>query len=556
VKALRAPSWLTTGVLERYHSGASHLFLLHGNVKDAYPVGDAFRPLGDALRRLADRRPIVVSYDLAAGLTFPDAAREKAFRKALGLKTGALPSDPARALVVLDALLSSDRIPAGSVAVIVEYAHSLVPSGASGGAERQAVTTLARWASDNGVAGRRPLVFLIAPSTGDVADEIHAGASGAEVVAIPRPDLAARRDYVAELKDRARDVTWQMTADELAAETGGLALVQIEDIVQRARGEGKPLSRESILGRKIDLLRQEYGDVLEILQPRHDLSAVGGLDHAVTELREVADIMRRGLHSAAPLGIILMGPPGTGKTYLAECFAKECGMLCVRFRPLRQMYVGQSERNQERAFGAIRALAPVVVIVDESDQAEGGSRDQGSGDSGVTERMRASAFNFWADNALRGKVLRIDSTNRVDLIDAAMRRSGRTDVKIPILMPDEVARRQILEVLVRKHRLPTAVTDFAPFARRTEGYTGSDLELALTIAYRFALKEGAPAITDAHLSAALDDLMPQARDQAAIDHMTLIALDECRNKRLLPRNHEEIRRDIEARRAARRAAAT
>ena len=78
------------------------------------------------------------------------------------------------------------------------------------------------------------------------------------------------------------------------------------------------------------------------------------------------------------MGIVLMGPPGTGKSYLAECFAKECGMLCVRFRPLRQMYVGQSERNQEKAFAAIRALAPVVVIVDESDQAEGGSRDQGS----------------------------------------------------------------------------------------------------------------------------------------------------------------------------------
>ena len=129
---------------------------------------------------------------------------------------------------------------------------------------------------------------------------------------------------------------------------------------------------------------------------------MGGLEHATRELREVADIMRRGLTSAAPMGIMLMGPPGTGKSYLSECFAKECGMLCVRFRPLRQMYVGQSERNQEKAFAAIRALAPVVVIVDESDQAEGGSRDQGSGDSGVTERMRASAFNFWGDTSLRG----------------------------------------------------------------------------------------------------------------------------------------------------------
>jgi AAA+ superfamily predicted ATPase len=547
MKGLRIPSWLAAGVLDRYHAGASHLFLLHGNVRDVQPFGRSYVPLAEGLRRLAARRPILVSYDVSSGLTFPDAEHEKAFRKALGLKTGAIPSDPARALILLDALLTTERSPPGSVAIVIDYAHTLAPAGPTGSAERQNVTTLARWASDPRVADRRPLVLLIAPSAGEVADEVYAGAAGAEVVAVPRPDLACRADFATDLKDRYPGTTWEMTPDALAADTGGLALVQMEDIVQRAGGASATLSRASIVDRKIDLLRQEYGDVLEILQPKHDLSAVGGLEPAVRELKEVADIMRRGLASAAPMGIILMGPPGTGKSYLSECFAKECGMLCVRFRPLRQMYVGQSERNQEKAFAAIRALAPVVVIVDESDQAEGGSRDQGSGDSGVTERMRASAFNFWGDSTLRGKVLRIDITNRVDLIDSAMRRSGRTDLKIPILMPDEDARRQIFEVTVRKHRLASDIKDYAPFAKRTAGYTGSDIELAVTTAYRFSLRDGAPAVTAAHLTAALDDLLPTARDQAGIDRMTIIALDECRNKRLLPRNAEAIRQEIEAR---------
>ena len=552
MKEIRVPAWLTAGVLERYHSGASHLFLLHGNVRDVHPFGSTFVPLAEGLRRLGSRRPIVVSYDVSSGLVFPDAEREKAFRKALGLK-GALPSDPARALVVLDALVGSDRLPAGSVAVIIDYAHTLAPADGAGAAERQNITTLARWASDPAVAARRPLILLIAPTAQEVSAEVYAGAAGAEVVSVPRPEVEARADFGRDLQRRIPEVTWGLTADELAAQTGGLALVQIEDIVQRARGAGSALTRESIVERKIDLLRQEYGDVLEILSPRHGLDAVGGLDHATRELREVADIMRRGLFSAAPLGIILMGPPGTGKTYLAECFAKECGMLCVRFRPLRGMYVGQSERNQEKAFAAIRALAPVVVIVDESDQAEGGNRDSGGGDSGVAERMRASSFNFWADNSLRGRVLRIDSTNRVDLIDSAMRRSGRTDIKIPILMPDEVSRRQIFEVVAKKHKLASAIADFTPFAKRTPGFTGSDIELALTTAYRFALREGATAVTDAHLTAALDDFIPESRDQAAIDHMTVLALDECRNRRLLPGNAEAIRREIEARRAARTA---
>ena len=546
MKWSRVPSWLAAGVLDRYHAGASHLFLLHGNVRDLHPFGEEWVPLVEGLKLLTRRRDIVVTYDVSSGLAFPDAQHEKALRKALGLK-GLLPADPARALVVLDALLTTERCPAASVAVVIDYAHSLAPAGATGTAERQNVTTLARWASDPRVAARRPLVILIAPSAQDVSDEVYAGASGAEVVAIPRPELEARAEFARHLRAEPPEMAWELSPEELASETGGLALVQMEDIVQRSRGGGTPLGRADIVQRKVDLLREEYGDVLEILQPKHDLAAVGGLEHATRELKEVAEIMRRGQFAAAPMGIILMGPPGTGKSYLAECFARECGMLCVRFRPLRQMYVGQSERNQEKAFAAIRALAPVVVMVDESDQAEGGSRDQGSGDSGVTERMRASAFNFWGDSSLRGRVLRIDITNRVDLIDAAMRRSGRTDIKIPILMPDEDARRQIFQVTVRKHGLPTAISDFTPFARRTGGYTGSDIELAVTTAWRFALRDSAPAMTESHLTAAIDDLIPTARDQRTIDRMTLIALDECRNKRLLPRNADAIRKEIEAR---------
>jgi SpoVK/Ycf46/Vps4 family AAA+-type ATPase len=550
VKALRLPAWLESSVLARYQAGASHLFLLHGNVRDLQPIGPDYLPLPDGLKRLCARRDVLALYDVSSGLTFGSPLQEKAFRKALGLKAGPLPSDPARALVLLDALVSTERLEPGRVAVVIDYAHALAPSGPSSSVERTAITTLARWAAEPKIAARRPLVFLLAPAAGDVSGEIFASAQAAEIVEVGKPEIETRADFARVLRGRFPEVTFGLTPEELAAETGGLSLVQMEDILQRARGSRAPLVRDQVVERKIDLLKQEYSDVLEILNPRYDLSAVGGLEHAVGELREVAAIMKKGQTSAAPMGIVLMGPPGTGKSYLAECFAKECGMLCVRFRPLRQMYVGQSERNQERAFAAIRALAPVVVLVDESDQAEGGSRDQGSGDSGVTERMRGAAFGFWGDGSLRGKVLRIDITNRIDLIDSAMRRSGRTDVKIPILMPDEQARAQIFQVSVRKHRLATSIADFAPFAKRTAGFTGSDIELCVTTAWRFALRDGKTAVDEAALQAALDDLLPTARDQAAIDRMTLLALDECRNKRLLPRNHEQIRREIEARSGA------
>src|SRR5512143_3577956 len=146
MKALRTPEWLDP-VLERYQAGASHLFLLHGNVRDRQPFGPDYVPLAEGLRRLAARRPVVVSYDVSSGLSFPDAAREKERRRAVGLKAGALPADPTRALVILDALLSSERLAPSSVAMVIDYAHALAPSGPTSSVERQNITTLARWAT-------------------------------------------------------------------------------------------------------------------------------------------------------------------------------------------------------------------------------------------------------------------------------------------------------------------------------------------------------------------------------------------------------------------------
>ena len=232
MNAVRVPAWLRATLLERYHAGASHLFVLHGNVRDVHPFGGAYVPVAEGLRRLAGSRPIVVSYDVSSGLSFPDAAREKAFRRALGLKAGALPGDPTRALVLLDALLGSDRVPPGSVAVAIDYAHVLAPA-EGGGGERQNATTLARWASDPQVAARRPLVVLVAPSAADLSPEVYSGAAGAEVVLVPRPPLEDRVAFARELKRRFPEVAWEMEPDHLAAETGGLALVQIEDMVPR-----------------------------------------------------------------------------------------------------------------------------------------------------------------------------------------------------------------------------------------------------------------------------------------------------------------------------------
>ena len=550
---VQIPPWLKEKVIDRFNSGVSHIFILHFNISDYFPVQDRFVPLHEMLEELCSQRDLLTTYQYPSGLQFGKPEMEAKFRRLAGLgPRELLPTGAHQSLQLIDRVLKNDAFPNRQLALIIPFAETIFPANPNLSPEEKAnVITITRWANDRAVSARKPIVFLLTANLKDLNNQLLSASQGIEVVQIPKPEVQDRRHYIDFLVSHNPALKLVLTAEEFAHHTQGLSLNQIEDIALRATAEGSTITTDSVLARKVEILEQEYGQVLEIIRPKYGLASVGGLDYAVTELKEIAEIMKKGLTSAAPMGVILMGPPGTGKSYLAECFARECGLLCVRFKPLRDMYVGQSERNQERAFSAIRALAPVVVMVDESDQQQS-SRNSSSGDSGVTERMRAQQFEFWGDQSLRGKVLRIDLTNRVDLIDSAMRRSGRTDIKIPILMPPTRARKEIFEVLVKRFGFKTEVEDWQPYADKTEGFSGADLQLVLTTAYRFASLEanyeGDILIKKQHLDRAMEDFIPTSRDQEAIDEMTLIALNECRSRRLLPPGHEQIREAILERR--------
>ncbi|NTW02909.1 MAG: AAA family ATPase, partial [Oscillochloris sp.] len=143
----------------------------------------------------------------------------------------------------------------------------------------------------------------------------------------------------------------------------------------------------------------------------------------------------------------LAGPPGTGKTIIAEALALESNLNMVKLRNIRQQWVGASERNLTRAFEIIRALSPILVFVDEIDQAFG-SRGLGqSNDAGTSERMFGQVLEFIGDDRNRGRVIWVAATNRPDAIDAALLR--RFDRIIPCLLPTADEQMMILEALPR-----------------------------------------------------------------------------------------------------------
>jgi transitional endoplasmic reticulum ATPase len=249
--------------------------------------------------------------------------------------------------------------------------------------------------------------------------------------------------------------------------------------------------------------------------PRVRWEDVGGLENVKQELREAVEwplkypdkFKKFGLRP--PKGILLFGPPGTGKTLLAKAVATESGanFIAVRGPEIFSKWVGESEKMIREIFRKARMAAPAVIFIDEID-ALATARGLG-GDSLVSERVVAQLLTEMDGVKALENVVVIAATNRPDLVDPALLRPGRFDRIIYVPPPDFRARLEILLIHTRSTPLAKDV-DLEEIARRTEGYSGADLELLVREATFLALREdiNAKEVAMRHFEAALNKVKP------------------------------------------------
>jgi len=533
------PGWANT-LRERYVSGASALFVLHGNVHDLVPWGDGYLPLSDFLSAMLSRtKDTVLFYDVASGLRFATKEMEEPFRLAVNarrLLEGraqlplALPRDPYRLFPWVETFL---RDTTAHGAFILEYAETVSPAGDvsfMGEQDRAMRVTLQRWAADPGVLATDNIIILITENLADLDRNVRS-APRMTTIEIPLPASAERQAF-AEWSF-AQDGKVGMSSERVAHLTAGLTNFQIENLFRAARAVDGRLSTDTITARKREYIERECFGLVEFMDSEHDFSVVGGMEKKKAALRRVVSAIKRGDKERVPMGVLGVGPMGTGKSFLMEAFANECGMTSLKLKNFRDKWVGSTEGNLEKILTIVKALGNVMVVIDEGDRSIGG-QGAGDNDGGVNSRVTARLKEFMSDTSHRGSILFVMMTNRPDKLDADMKRPGRFDMKLPFFPPQtEDARVAITKALLRKNKIKHRVSDYPAFARRVDGYTGAEIEAVLLNATNFSEDDGRETVNDADLAAAAEDFIP-SRDDAMMRYMELLAVFECSSRQMLP----------------------
>ncbi|KAF5368493.1 hypothetical protein D9758_002145 [Tetrapyrgos nigripes] len=248
--------------------------------------------------------------------------------------------------------------------------------------------------------------------------------------------------------------------------------------------------------------------------PPARLSDLGGIDACIEKMLEVVAMPLRHpeiyLHTGVqpPRGVLLHGPPGCGKTLLANAMAGELGVpfISISAPSIVSGMSGESEKTLRDAFEEAKRVAPCILFIDEIDavtpKRESAQREM--------ERRIVAQFLTCMDDMSWDKtdnkpVIVVGATNRPDSLDAALRRAGRFDHEISMGVPDDEAREKILRVLSSKLRLEGNF-DFAALAKATPGYVGADLSSLTAAAGIFAVKRIFKQISDGTL------VLPTAND--------------------------------------------
>ena len=494
-----APAWAKELALA-YESGASSQFILFGNVHDRLAVGPRLVSLADFLEdTLLKSFGVVLSYDLGSGLNIERGGEIVDKWQGAELKRMAREPLPAvqwidrylRYLGNLRALGSNEKTP--NVAVILRSVDHIVPADGAGFEHGSITSMLRAWSCDSPFADLPFTSLLIADNLNDV-EPLLASTAHTVRTRVPLPDAAALEPALEILRKQSpRAFAPDAGLPQIAGMLTGVTVSSLESLTRIRHHENKPLADADLARLKKELVERDSSGLVEFIEGKRTLNDYHGQEALKTWLRQDIALWRAGDLKALPMGYLLCGPVGTGKTYLVECLAGEAGVPVVKLKNFRDRWVGSSEGNLEKIFRLIRALGRCMVFIDEADQTLG-KRDSGANDSGLSGRIYSMIAQEMSDSGNRGRVLWLLASSRPDLIEVDLKRPGRIDVKVPLLptsTPAESA--QLVGTLAKRYGLEITAAELSRLEPRMPTLLTPGAAEALVVkAYRHARTQNVP----------------------------------------------------------------
>lgn len=251
------------------------------------------------------------------------------------------------------------------------------------------------------------------------------------------PDISVYEQFLTIMAGRNEFAKCENDLSETARSLKGLTLSNVASIFKNAKSQNLTVGVNTILKEKQTLIEQISEGTLTLL-PRHvTFDDMAGIERTKGILLGFSGQLRDG-DINSPRGILLVGPPGTGKTTIASAIAQSCGWNLLELSDsIKDQYVGNSERRLELALSLVRSMSPVILFIDEIDQAFS-NRSSSSLDGGVSQHYLKTIFKFTADDSMRGKVLIVGASNTPHLLDPALLSRF---VTIPVLenSPEQIA---------------------------------------------------------------------------------------------------------------------
>ncbi len=443
-------------------------------------------------------------------------------------------------------LLSQDDVKVG---LIIDFLEQIAPNHPSltGGANdelQRFFNQIQHWASDLSIRKRKHIILLVTQNTFDIHPKLTLNPE-IPLIEIPFPNYERRLHFIQHLYAIAAENSPTRnslgTAEEkerIARETVGVNLSGIHDIVRQAAAEQQKISDEHLQRYRTEHIKVFSHGVLEV-SPVRELAHQQGPGHVNRAIQDIADGIKQGDWRRTPRGILLLGPAGTGKMYMTRLLAAKTGMTFAQLRYANQVgkvtvNISENENSYERNLSAalnfIRGIAPVVVFMEQIEQAS----PHTSMPAEDTQRvLPMNLVNAISDTSLHGRIIWVGATSRPDIMPPIFRRTGLFDDKLVLLPPPAEER-----IAMMKHYAGEEVRDSIDFrsllgTASTDGLSGRDIFLIHQRAHNISKRNRRDTVTEDDIREAIEDFVPNHSPEMQL-FMALLALREANSRAMLP----------------------